>query len=387
MKHPLNVNTVFVAFSLAILACAVSYTPQLAADDFSELSAAERLQSRRDMERVSPETTLTWKAIITKAEELDRMPSFPEFMEILVEAEGPFTENDQMALFSAFHSVQLPPVTRSELVELLRAQRDSISSYRVNYVTNYRAQTNTPRVLEMPMRLECDFAFDERKLFIQQATFHNDELKKTETEGFDGEILRGLLEGHDHSPHGSVRTIVFRECYYKSENPFLAAGLLNGPADWGRKVTAMAHDLAHEAEHSFFYETPVEIDGVECIVFGTSLNMIFCSPEHSYALMEVRSSEFAFDKESGRYVRDGSFVIQKNSDFIEVADELWLPKTIEHLFERDGEAVVDYTTTVESYEVNEDIPEDLFTDIIPEGVLVTDVVLDLIYRQGPQDDK
>ena len=257
-----------------------------------------------------------------------------------------------------------------------------MTSYRAQYVVNYRANLLRPEPLEEPIRLECDFAFDGPKAFYEKAVFQNDELALRETEGFDGEALRGLLREPGHSPHGYIMTLDSRsrKRFYGFGNPFLAAGLLNGPIDWGRDVQGM-DDLAEQMRTSLIFETPVEIDGIECLAFGCFQEMYFCAPELGYAFIELRSGKYRLDKATGAYEKSDSCLVQKNSDFVEVIDGLQLPQTIEHIHMRDGEVFVDFTTTVQKYEVNEEIPDELFTDIIPNGVHVIDGILGFGYVQ------
>lgn len=355
---------------------------QLRADGLIESRVAERRTP--GLSRLSPAGKAAWQALSAEADRLGRMPSLPEFGELLVKSDGPFTSDDRVALFGAFGDIQEPPISRRDLHDLLRAQRASIATFRAHYRADYSIYLIGPDPKEKPPRIEVDFAFDGQKVFYAKEVSRGGTVEVKMTEAYDGEVFRDLLERRDENPYGTIGTLDSRERFFGRENPILRAGLLNSAVEWGRED--FEDDLASCVLDGFVYETPVTIGGIECLPIGKVTKFFYCSPQHMYALVESRSGTFDFDETASRYVGENSFVVRKNSEFVRVTDQLWLPKRSEYVHTRDNQIVNQYTMTVSSYDVNESLPDSLFTEIMPQGAYIVDTVQNASYVLGQETE-
>lgn len=336
------------------------------------------------LKNLSPQAKAAWQALSAEADRLGRMPSLPEFAELLVKSDGPFTSDDELGLFVCFGEIQQPSISKGDLVDLLRAQRASMATFRARYTADYSVRLNGPDPKEKPPRIEADFALDGQKAFYAKEVFRGGTVDLKVTEAYDGETFRDLLERPGENPYGTIGTLDARERFFGRENPILCAGLLNSAVDWGRED--LVDDLAARVLDGFVYETPVTIRGIECLLIGKVSKFCYCSPQHMYALVESRSGEFLFDAKASRYARQNSFVVRKNSEFVRVTDQLWLPKRSVYVHTRDNKIVNQYTMTVSSYAVNESLPDSLFTEIMPQGAYIVDTLQNASYVLGQKTE-
>ena len=63
-----------------------------------------------------------------------------------------------------------------------------------------------------------------------------------------------------------------------------------------------------------------------------------------------------------------------------------MPKRSEFILSRESQIVEHFVTTVSSYELNEDVPPDLFSEIIPQGAYLVDALQNAVYVLGQKTE-
>jgi hypothetical protein len=381
MKRVVHVITL----SACALLVAFGSHSQVCAEDLIERRVRAHPSCQPYLERLSPEGRRVWQALSEEADRLGRMPSLSEYTELLVSSEGPFTTDDRVSLYFCFGEIQEPRISKGGLYDLLRAQRVSIASLRARYSTDYRVRDNFPEPERGSRVFECEFAFDGQKAFFEKSVLRDDAWLKKETEAYDGEVLRTLLEEPDENPYGTIGPLDARGRSFVPENPMWCAGLVNSVVVTKGEGSENC-DLGLAVNQNFVYEIPATIRGIECLPVGQVGSVWYCSLGHQYALVEKRIGDVHFDEGTQRYVRRDSSVVHKNSEFAPVSDQVLMPKRSEYTLTREGQIVQHFVTTVSSYELNEDVSPDLFSEIIPQGAYLVDALQDAVYVLGEKTE-
>ncbi len=123
-------------------------------------------------------------------------------------------------------------------------------------------------------------------------------------------------------------------------------------------------------------------NGHRCITVGQPGSLTYLCPELNYAVVGTVGSKYQIDRKTNRYVEDPDYQICRNEDFQEFANGLWLPKrSIQQVF-RGGKLAGEEIVAVDKMEVNADLPDSVFTDVLPNRMLVTDQIARKTYRIG-----
>lgn len=324
-----------------------------------------------------------WRRLEELAERLGRMPSLPEWTELLVETDAVITGKDRGCLFFCFGSIQKVELSAQELARMYRKKRAKIESISVDYDVRYVIASPPKGSVEVPpTRSSCTFIAEGDRLLYRRAEFKGEESLEEETETFDGEIVRTLLRSPGGSLYASLMELDWRSRFFDQCNPLVCARLINSPVDFGRERDDV--DLSAEVRSLFAYETPVEINGIECRAFGAYDRQYYCSPAHGYALVAVRHAA-GYDTNLKHYVRDGNRHRELNSDFVAAIDDLWLPGRSETWWIRDGRVTRLIRMRVDEYQINDPVEGAVFDDIIPDGTFVSDALRDETYVMGERE--
>jgi hypothetical protein len=362
--------------------------PKIRGDTFDE-RVRDAPQCQVAYQQLSAEAHAVLDSVAKLYAQQGRMPSYPEYLELLADSKQHLTASDRMNLYWVFGSVQKPLRSQFELHDLLRAQRASLTSfstrYRVDYLVKAEAQ-NGPKPPAGDYRKECKFLFAGKKVLFECSDYRGAALQKKQVEAYDGDVLRGKLDSPDGSAFGSVATLESRNRFFTEGNPLLCAKLMDGAVDLQADEQANWDDLAEFATHQFVYETPVKIGRFDCVVIGNDSVQVFCSPQHGFAVAEQRMGGLEVDPKTGGYVRTKSSIVLKNSGFTEVYGKVWLPRRSECRWPKHDQLVQHYVVTVDAFEANPVLADATFSDIIPKGTPVADVIKNKTYVQGADDD-
>jgi|GEM_PF-5827381 len=332
-----------------------------------------------NVERLSAAGKELWRSVSDESARLQRMPTLPEFEKLLEANKMRLGDRDDLYLFGLFGRIQQPPVTRDQLSVLLRAQRSSISSLSTKYVVHFAEGTGGRAAVmkTTPTHEECFFALDGPKVIFRRAQFGcqpGGEIRNilTKTLAYDGHVLRRQTERPGAIPNAFIQTLSHRRLFYADGNPLCSAKLLHSEVDYGYVFKAV--DLAAAIDGLFVYESPVEVNGVRCIAVGDVSRQYYCAPEWSYALVQQREGALVYDRRQQKYVRRDTWLEVSNSDFENVAGDVWLPRRSERKHYRDGKLADQFKMTVQAYAVNQPIEPSVFSNIITDGSVVLDAV-------------
>jgi hypothetical protein len=314
-----------------------------------------------------------------------RMPSYPEFLELLAIPNQHLSAEDRLGIFRIFGRVQQPTVSATDLYELLRAERESLKTLRTQYLVSYLTEPLTPggRQPAGEYQRKCTFLFDGLKTLLETSEYRGGTFERKLVEAYDGKALRSSLERPGAMRYGAIQAPDGRGRFFAEGNPLLSAKLLDESVDLQRPGTFP--DAARLAKRSFVYETPVQVGATKCIVIGNERVQVFCSLEHGFAVVEERMGRIDIDPSTGGYLYSKDFSVLTNSDFEDIGGKLWLPRRSEFVWTQAGRVVERYVTTVDSYEANLPVPDSTFTDIIPKGAYVADAVQNVCYIDGQGD--
>jgi len=375
------------AMAVTAVVIVAAVTSKLQGDTFDErIQAAPKCHVAR--QELSAAGAAVLESVAQAYAKLGRMPSYPEYLELLVGAKQNLTASDRLNLYWVFGSVQRPPISPIELHDLFRAERAALTSFSTRYEVRYLVESRPQNAPEPPAgeyRKECRFSFDGQKLLLESSDYRGAALQRKQVEAYDGQLLRGRDERPDGSISATIAKLGSRKRFFAEGNPLLCAKLLEGTADLQADEQGNWDDLGALAEHQFVYETPVKVGGLNCAVVGNENVQVFCAPKCGFAVVEQRMGEIQVDLKTGGYARSKSYIVLANSDFMRINEKTWLPRRSEFRWTKQDEIVKHYVVTVDAIEANPALPDVAFSGIIPDGAFVVDAVRNKTYREGAGD--
>ncbi len=319
--------------------------------------------------------------ILQVADESGRMPTLHEFSAMLLQTEHRLTRDDDTNLHFLFGGLQKGQITSNELLELRRAQRSLISTIRINYTVRYRKEIRAAGQSPGPPRtLKCEFDLDGHRFRFRNEAVVEGRSIQTETVGFDGKVVRRLLEQPNKPDYGTIESFQHNRDFIREGNPLLASRLLDYQSDLDEETAS--DDLKSLIGGTNVFDGTYDRHGLTCILVGNSYGYAYLSIKHSYALVEYTAGDFTFDVKQGKYLKSETHERLTNSDFQEVAPNLWLPKHSDFVMVADGVPYHEYSVDVSSYVLNDKIAASVFDAVIPNHTFVADGVQKTTYWLG-----
>lgn len=302
-----------------------------------------------------------------------RMPSYLEYADILRACRG-LLPMDSLHLHTVMRKAQKQNTSQDDLYKLIRGQRALIHSLRAEYGVVYEIggiPEGPEKAKPGGLRFSCEFMLSGQMLYFSETRFHGTSFESRTIEAYDGHELRGYREFSGSSGYGSIQALDTRKRFFHDGNPLLCSHLIDQHADL-QGDTAF-DDLAQILGGFIVFETPTEIAGVSCIVAGSTDVQYYVSPSHSFALVEKHYSELDFDTDRGCYRESDTFYVLKNSDFVSF-EGVFLPFETTFSLTQAGRVVEQFKSKVSQLEVNGELPDAIFSEIIPSGTNVSDSI-------------
>lgn len=272
-----------------------------------------------------------------------------------------------------------PPITISELASLILATRESIVSCRtVSVCRKYSSAGETGKTVPS-VRVEAirsEGRFLRRNHMLDPAA-----PVKAAFMSYDGEVVRQYSATKD-TKHGSIALLQSRDALWDLHYDVLALSMhCDTVAELGFYLPC--YNLAEMLKKEHKIAIMPESDGKDAsplVRIGHPGMWVVCDPDKSFAVTKFQLSGFASDFRSDQLVCRYTL-----SDHVELEPGVWLPKKLKvENFARDAENAVSSieTVDVEKIEVNKNYDNEVFRDLIPDGVGVVDSVRNVTYVTG-----
>jgi hypothetical protein len=144
-------------------------------------------------------------------------------------------------------------------------------------------------------------------------------------------------------------------------------------------------DLAQfvDARQMEVFEATEKIDGRDCLLIANHTSEIYLDIDRNFAL--VRLDAYTLDigqAKNGLPPIEGRWLSGRkvHSGFRDYGNGIWLPTRMELIhYDEDGKTSGEDITTVQKMEINPDLDDAFFSDIIPEDAFVADGIRDMAY--------
>ena len=282
-------------------------------------------------------------------------PSYDFFFSLA--ENGQITSVEQTRLWHLTVAQQQPSISLSDLLALLEAKRDSIQSFRCKYKTS-----------KQPGEVSF-FAFDGNKALLREAG------PRTQI-AFDGKLVRTVrLNGS-----AAIEPLQSLDMFYRAEMP-LAKAMLLDPRIVGVEDSGVDLSLFLRKSNFAVFEEVVDIDDSRCVLVATYPYKAYLDLDRNFALKKLESIKHESVPDS-----DGFPVVTRHSvkahsihsGFIDYGNGIWLPTKIVTEHPNGATTVIE----VVEAEVNPEIADADFVDIISDDAKVLDVVRGLTYVWG-----
>ncbi len=276
------------------------------------------------------------------------------------------TNPEQATLHRELLGVQRPMVSVADLIAVLIAKRDTIETFDCEYTVrgdNFR------------------YVFDGGKVLVEEFITAS---KGHGLRSFDGDYLRVVNFNDTNMVNASISEMSSRSSFMRPAMPLCMAMAYN-PKLIDSSGTAM--DLARYLEKGHFhtFEQEERVDESNCLVVASLRDAIWLDIDRGFSLVQLDSHKVELGASADGMIMTGRSLKKRRtcSEFRDYGNGLWLPFLIkETYFTANGK--VDQkrssSVSVQKMDINKEIPESAFTDVIPEDAMVTDGPRGLIYR-------
>ncbi len=310
-----------------------------------------------------------WEQVVDHAHELSRMPTLEEFGRLIAAWHEPLDQQQYLSLSHAFARAQRPSVPKSEVLETYRYRIEAIESVRYAYqvTVGHDAGSKPLEVVSAVVGYDGPAAF---ATFFHSITDADDLYRVFATNGV--RQMTYYREGED-----------CREPIWKPVAPLIAEiyplGDYSGVFPDTDPIRLMFPDRVISSYPVGFpvkgyeqligysvYETPVEFDGVECLLAGTLSDHLFVDPGSARIRGRTR----------GRFRHENQSLIEQSPsfelmvrDFMETDTAGDVPRVI--TVRQEGRK---YEVAIESFETPVSIGDAICIDSIPGNSYVNDTI-------------
>lgn len=261
------------------------------------------------------------------------------------------SNSERSKIYLAIVAEQKPLLTIGNLISILETKRDSIQSFRCKY-----SVSSKPGVT-------FEYAFDGRKIRLSDGD-------PSLPMSYDGRVRREMI--------GSRSAIVdarsHMDNFHRTKMPLAKAMLFDEKMVDVDSRSSNIVEFLRGRHYTVFEETP-EVDGRKCLLVSNLGYNIYFDIERNFAIKKLESVKAKEADGIKTYSVKG---VSLHSGFEDFGNGMFLPFkiTTDHGNGNVTEVVA------EEMEINPEIEDALFSDIIPDGTLVDDKVRDLLYIQG-----
>ena len=335
---------------------------------------AERPHCKTFLEMLTPAGRKVWDSASSLADDLGRMPTLDEYAQLHLNPPDPLAVQDTLSLFYCFGTIQKASLSNAQLATLFEARRDNISAIRATWTTSKQgAPASSP---DNDVK-DCATVISTNGLLLRvEMPTRAESHTRTYTDG----VYRDYFTTAKGSRYGTVENKGSIEKIYPLDSPLVVMGVVS----WQKEVGSTLReplDVRTAIMDGFTYESPVEFDGLKCLAGGSIENRYYFSLEHDYALKGAQLSRLTFDATRGAYRESDEIVTLTFRDFHNVSPNIYVPFSQVREF-RNEEGKQQIITQVSECTVNDAVEKSTFTDIFPDGAVVSDSLQNATYVVG-----
>ena len=287
---------------------------------------------------------------------------------------NPLSHSNLRNAFIAFRETQRPIFSKDDLKEIFEAKISSIA-------THYSEHTVQTISNDVNTFNEYIYAFDGRNVYIKKSEGKSlDDLELSSIRAFDGKVWRSLSMTAKGSPYGHVEENDYRQGIYIEKNILKLSMLQNPPK---KELAHPSYSLVNNLEKEYYVvqEKLVQYDGRECILITDGVYDIYLDPQIGFSVVRIDSLILTEDVNGNVNGRRRNYE-RIYSDFNDFGNNLYLPQKIEEVYLERGEKKI---TSVSKMQINEDVPNKLFSDIFVDGTFIVDAIQNIAYVKGISD--
>jgi hypothetical protein len=330
-------------------------------------------------------------AIIKEAEQYKTTHGSPPDVTFYYTAVGSsvLPGNGAHVLLAAIVGMQRPRISRDDLASLLKAKRDSIHSIRCEY-------TVSPGLPGKQV-----YAFSDNKVYLEEPRQDKESKVTPSVSTYDGTLFRSVTyhNNKDLSPAGYIDNDGSLASLFRPDMPLCRAMLF----DMNRvDSTPSLTDLPNYIQLAcVVYEKTTTIGGAECLLVSDGAADIYLDISRDFSVVRLDNFQIDWkDNGSGNKTVGGRRHTHRIdcADLVDYGNAIWLPNSIKvtEFASGDGPATTGSSQassgtgtsrviTVAKMEVNPQIADSFFTDIIPKNAMVSDQAKGLRYIAGVRD--
>jgi len=293
-------------------------------------------------------------------------------------ASSNLTGGDAMSLYSAIVELQRPQISLNDLASLFEAKRDSIHSFRCEY-------TVSPGLKGTRV-----YAFSDNKVHLKEPEKDGDGRLISSEKSYDGEMFRSVFyhSNENLTPSGYIARDGILSSLYRPDMPLCRAMLFD------MKRTGSMPSLSDLSSYispaCVVYEELVTANEVECLLVSNGAADIYLDISRDFIVMRLDNFQINWtDDDAGKKAIAGRHLTHRteSSDFVDYGNALWLPHEVRFTTFIPGDSFDNSPETADgvsssthdsrlisvvNMEVNPELKESLFTDIIPDNAHVLD---------------
>ena len=301
---------------------------------------------------------------------------------------------DQRNLIHKLFTESTPSIKMEDLLNIWRAKRTSISNFDITYTVK------TPLA-------SGGILLDEITSIQNRILFKNKDCIKTERRGkrikeeceFSVNVLhkdKAIVVEYPENDYVSadIRNVdpsqYIKTICNDSFNPLLCSSVLSD--EFFSNSVVQNRDFVKSASEPgsyFILQKHENVDGLECIVVANLFSRYYLSIKQDYSLVryELFYTEM-LPEDTNKDLQEQRFFSRKiryqcnMSDLFDVGNSLWLPRTIDITSSVDNSRPVHTQITLDKIVINKPIPDENFSDVIPDGAIVTDGIRNMVYIWG-----
>jgi len=299
-----------------------------------------------------------------------------EFFEITGSSKAGIGFSDVTDLWKEFQKSQIPPITKKDLLTIVKTARVATTGIQYNYVL---LQTPVDSAHGAERKFETGrYAISNNKVYISVKNDKKNDEYVDYIMSFDGTVVRFVNLASKDTFASIEPPSRVDGTFFPPQSLLSVLSMLDTKRYYGKLITCNDFVGMLESDKTIVLEEREFIDDEECIIVTDGNYRTYVSPSKNYSI--VRKECWVRHSMPGDRVLLTRAVLK---NFCEYMNSLWLPKNYyEEIFSEDGKLVstiqVDYSDVV----VSSQISEQFFQDVIPDDAFVVDGTQNMTYFQG-----
>jgi hypothetical protein len=321
-------------------------------------------------------------AIHKMKEDTGVSPNDLDVLDMLIRTNTELSSDELGTLFQVIENIQAPIISKENLRRLLLSKKDVIRSLEQKYehrAVEYGADAS---IVHREQKVITS-VLKGGKLYIAREDGKSAG-KFDSLSAFDGEVEREVYDLQTDAPHASIYRLRGRETYFDLGNILRFSMLLDGTSDLQSGV-AVGYDIIQLLDHGCcIFEKKEKYQDAECLIVSNGIFRVFLDIDKDFSVVHVDSYDIHLvPVASGlvipKIVKDAE---SSGFEFVDFGNGIWFPMKTKLTFGDGARIIGEAECDFEYIRLNSEIEDSLFTDIIPEDVIVSDSINGLTYIYG-----